>query len=342
MKKLLKLAAAMTLAVGAASAAFAQAKPADPIPLRLAVYPGALLSLPEFIGSAEGIYARNGITPNLVPIPTGPEQIAAAASGSVDVVGNTVGNALLAIAQGQDLVVVANNLNGSLYTWLKQPAFGTPNLKNAYPAPVRDFKGARIGISIRGSEVELFTRVLLADAGLDPNKDVTWIPVGFGQPALAAFEAKQVDILVTMEPVQSVLLSRNVAQAVLDIRQGGGPDLFKNFPGQSRIARRATTVEKSEAMRRYVKAQSEIIRFIGDEKNAEVVAGHYAKAAGLDVALARKITLGYRTAFSTRFDCTGYAKVLTYLERSGQMTADQVKKAPACERLIAPVAQAAS
>lgn len=333
MKQFIKHLGAIALVACAAAAAFAQG---SATPLKLAVYPGAILSLPEYVGTAEGIYARHGIAPTLVPIATGPDQIAAAASGSVDIVGNTVGNALLANTQGQDLVVVANNFIAPPYTWLKQPGFPTPGAKSPYPGPVKDFKGAKIGISARGSEVELFTRVLLADAGLDPNRDVIWVPVGFGQPAMAAFEAKQVDLLVTIEPVQTILLNRKAAESVLDLRLGAGPELFKNFPGQSRFARRATTVEKAAAMKRYLAAQEDIVKFIGDPKNAEAVAAHYAKASGLALDIAKQITGNYRTAYSTAFDCRGYGNVLKYLERSGQMSAQNVAAAPACEKLIAP------
>jgi hypothetical protein len=38
------------------------------------------------------------------------------------------------------------------------------------------------------------------------------------------------------------------------------------------------------------------------------------------------------------FSCKGYKNVVTYLQRVGQMTADQVAKAPACESFIAPAA----
>lgn len=340
MKMLRRMLMAASIALAAASTSQAQGT-AAPEALNMAVYPGTLLSLPEYVGVAEGIYARHGIKPNLIPIPTGPGQIAALASGSVDIIGSTVGLMVLANNQGQDLVLLTNSFNAPLYTWVKQPGFNMPNLTSPYPGMIKDFKGAKIGISARGSEVELFTRVLLADAGLDPERDVIWVPVGFGQPAVAAFEAKQVDLLVTIEPVQSLLLARGTAQMVLDLRTGdAGPKVFRNFPGQSRMARRSVATSRAEAMKRFIKAQDEVLRFIADPKNAEAVAGHFTKASGLPPDIAKTITSGNRGVFSIALDCGGYANVLTYLERTGQFKPADNAKAPPCDRLIAPVSTA--
>jgi NitT/TauT family transport system substrate-binding protein len=306
----------------------------------MAVYPGSLISLPEYVGAERGIYKSNGIDAKIVPVPTGPEQIAAAASGSVDIISMTVSLGLLATNQGQDLVILTNNISEALFTWLAQKDFPTPHLADPYPAPIKDFKGARIGVAARGAETELFTQLLLADAGLDPKRDVVFVPVAFGQTALAAFEAKQVDIIVTIEPAQTLLVNRGIAKTVLDLRSGKeGPEVFHHFPGNSRMAVRSLATSKSDDMKRYVKAQREILQFIADPKNTEEVSKVFAKASGQAPEVARSIVEKSRSIFTIEFSCKGYKNVVTYLQRVGQMTADQVAKAPACESFIAPAAK---
>jgi NitT/TauT family transport system substrate-binding protein len=333
----LKLAFALgflSLAAGALPAAAEN----DPAPLRIAVYPGSLLSLPEYVGQDAGIYKKHNLNVSLLPIATGPGQIAAAASGSADIVGNTVGNALLANAQGQDLVIVTNSFNAPLYAWLKQPDYKAPNLGKPYPENIKDFKGAKIGISTRGSEVELFTRVLLSDAGLDPDRDVTWVPIGFGQTAIAAFEAKQVDIIVSIEPVQTILQSRGHAVEILDLTKGVGPKIFQNFPGQSRVARKATTESKKATFERYIAAQEEIINYISDPKNQDAVAAILAKNSGQPIEIAKTIVAKYAKSWGYKFDCGGYQNVVTYLVKSGQFKQSQADQAQSCKDLVAPVA----
>jgi len=58
---------------------------------------------------------------------------------------------------------------------------------------VADLKGKRIGSqSLTGSTVFL-AKALVKQAGLDPERDVTFIPIGLGAQAMAALRAKEVD-----------------------------------------------------------------------------------------------------------------------------------------------------
>jgi ABC-type nitrate/sulfonate/bicarbonate transport system substrate-binding protein len=253
----------------------------------------------------------------------------------------TISLALLANNQGQDLVLVANNVNRPIFTWLKQPGFNMPHQSQKYPAAIGDFKGARIGVAARGSEQELMTRVMLADAGLNPEKDVIWVPVSQGQTALAAFEAKQLDIVATIEPIRTMLVDKGAGQPVVDLPGGvGGPEIFKNFPGNSRMALRSLTEEKGDAFKRYIQAQQEIVAFIRNAANTDKIAAHFSKASGMDINMARKLITGNRELFTTTIDCAGYANVLTYLQRAGQVSDAQAKSAPTCQKMVAAPAAA--
>lgn len=308
--------------------------------MRLQVYPGSLVSLPEYVGVGAGIYEKHGLNVTLLPIPTGPESIAAAASGSADAVTNSLGNTLLANGQGQDLVVVANAWNAPLFVWLKQPGFEMAGLDKPYPENLASFKGARVGVAGRGTETELFTRVLLRDAGIDPDTDVIWIPVGFGQTAIAAFEAKQADIMITMEPVQTILDTRETGEIIIDLIAGtGGPELFKTYPGVSRIAQRSTVEENPDLFAAYLAAHSEIMDMLADTSKTDEVAGIFAEASGQSDEIAKEIVGKYSAVWQNQFDCTGYENVLKYLVASGQFKQEQMDSAQTCTNIVAPVSQ---
>jgi NitT/TauT family transport system substrate-binding protein len=60
----------------------------------------------------------------------------------------------------------------------------------------KDFKGKRIGVQSLTSGGVTNIRAISAEAGLDPDKDLQFIPVGVGtQAAVAMFESKQIDVL---------------------------------------------------------------------------------------------------------------------------------------------------
>ncbi|MEM8580987.1 MAG: ABC transporter substrate-binding protein [Pseudomonadota bacterium] len=307
--------------------------------MTLQVYPGSLVSLPEYVGVEAGIYESNGLNVNLLPLRTGPDSIAGAASGSADAVSNSLGNTLLANGQGQDLVLVANAWNAPLFSWLKQPDFDMAGLDQAYPNNLSGFKDARIGVAGRGTETELFTRVLLKDAGINPDTEVTWVPVGFGQTAVAAFEANQVDIIITMEPVQTILDSRQTGEMVIDLPSGEGPELFRTYPGVSRIALRSHVAENPELFSAYLKAHDEVIAFISDPANVDDVAAIFSEASGQPIEIATAIVAKYTGVWQNVFDCQGYANVLAYLVASGQFAQELADSAQSCNDIVAPVSQ---
>ncbi|MEM6634613.1 MAG: ABC transporter substrate-binding protein [Pseudomonadota bacterium] len=311
----------------------------EDLEMTLQVYPGSLVSLPEYVGVGAGIYKDNGLDVNLLPLRTGPDSIAGAVSRSADAVSNSLGNTLLANGQGQDLILVANAWNAPLFSWLKQPSYEMAGLDKAYPENLAGFDGARIGVAGRGTETELFTRVLLKDAGLDPDTDVTWVPVGFGQTAVAAFEAKQVDIIITMEPVQTILDARDTGEMVIDLTVGEGPELFRTYPGVSRIALRSHVEDNPELFEAYLAAHDEVIAFISDPANVGAVAEIFAEASGQPLEIAQAIVSKYTGVWANVFDCQGYANVLAYLVASGQFAQELADNAQTCESIVAPVSQ---
>ncbi|MEM1273295.1 MAG: ABC transporter substrate-binding protein [Pseudomonadota bacterium] len=307
--------------------------------MTLQVYPGSLVSLPEYVGAAAGIYERNGLNVDLLPLRTGPDSIAGAASGSADAVSNSLGNTLLANGQGQDLVLVANAWNAPLFSWMRQPGYEMSGLDVDYPGNLSGFRGARIGVAGRGTETELFTRVLLSDAGIDPETEVTWVPVGFGQTAVAAFEAEQVDIIITMEPVQTILTARGTGEMLIDLPSGEGPELFRTYPGVSRIALRSHVQENPELFEAYLTAHDEVIAFISDPANVSEVAAIFAEASGQPMEIATAIVSRYTSVWQNVFDCQGYQNVLDYLVASGQFAQELADQAQSCNDIVAGVSQ---
>jgi len=61
---------------------------------------------------------------------------------------------------------------------------------------VKDFAGKRIGVQSLGSGTVPLIRAMLEEAGLNPERDVTFVPVGLGpSAAVALFVTRQVDVL---------------------------------------------------------------------------------------------------------------------------------------------------
>ena len=103
----------------------------------------------------------------------------------------------------------------------------TPNADKPYPQNLIDLKGLKIGISGRGASTDTATRFMLKQAGLDPDKDVTIMPVGDPGTMLASLKNRVIDAAMAVEPTQTAaVLSLKIAKTVADIEGGGGPACF--------------------------------------------------------------------------------------------------------------------
>lgn len=64
---------------------------------------------------------------------------------------------------------------------------------------VAELKGRRIGVTALGSAAMNYGKAYLRGAGLDPDRDVTFVPIGAGGQAMAAMKQKVVDAVVFWE-----------------------------------------------------------------------------------------------------------------------------------------------
>lgn len=56
-----------------------------------------------------------------------------------------------------------------------------------------DFKGKTIGVFSYGAQMVKIFKAMLAESGMDPEKDVTWVETGMGAQAVTALTSKRVD-----------------------------------------------------------------------------------------------------------------------------------------------------
>lgn len=166
--------AAATAAAGPASAPTtaptAAARPAANAPLeKLAVgYSNVSADfLSTWVATEAGIYAQNGLDVDLTLVSGGSKTMASLLSGQNQLTLQGGGEALSASASGADLVVLATL--APVYPYLFEVAADvkTPD----------DLRGKKVGVSSAGGSADIAARVVLKKQGLDPDSDVTMVPV---------------------------------------------------------------------------------------------------------------------------------------------------------------------
>jgi len=131
----------------------------------------------------------------------------------------------------------------------------TPNADKPYPQNIVDLKGLKIGISGRGASTDTATRFMLKQAGLDPDKDVTIMPVGDPGTMLASLKNKVIDAVMAVEPAQTAAVqSLKIAKTMVDLEGGGGPDVFHPYAYNGVFVRSAFLKDHPDTARAIVAA----------------------------------------------------------------------------------------
>ncbi len=103
---------------------------------------------------------------------------------------------------------------------------------------VQELKGKIIGSQSFGSAAYLFGRAVITDGGLDPNKDVQWLPIGVGAQATAALKGGMVAAYAGYDSPNAVIAIL-LKEKLRDL-----PSRLNDLPAMSGIIVRRDNMEK--------------------------------------------------------------------------------------------------
>lgn len=253
------------------TASLAAAMSATAAPANIGYYPGTIMSSVVLIADAKGYYRKHGIDPTLIPTASGPIANSNLASGAIDFALQPPTNVGIARDRGLDQVFVAGNL---IMPWVVVAKSDVP-MPNAgrYPAVMSDFKGMAWGPYARGSDSELFLRVMATDAGLNADKDITWIGVGGPSTGLPALKSGKIQVYLALDPAPMLAVTQGYGKIVVDLRKGEGPRNFKGIVYQGVVTLRSTAEKRPELVQSLAKAHTDAFCWIHDPKNFEELLG---------------------------------------------------------------------
>jgi NitT/TauT family transport system substrate-binding protein len=165
----------------AATTAAATASPTfKPVSLKVS-HPDGGGHMPLFYARDKGIFAKYGLTVELLPLGGGAPSTAALIAGQIDIADTSGSTILSAVAAGADLVTVAVLVPTYPYVLM-----ASPDVKaNA------DLKGKTIVVKAIGDATDIATRLSLQKIGLVPEKDVTILAVNQDNARIAVMTSKQ-------------------------------------------------------------------------------------------------------------------------------------------------------
>ena len=257
--------------------------------VRISTAPGALLALPQYVAEERGFFTEQHLDVTLVPLPTGPAAIQGLLAGDVDIMLNSPDFVLQANDRGRSVRFVVGNTSRSIVTLIARSSWSTPN-RGTYPAAAGDLKGARIGVAARGSTAENQLRVMLEDAGLDPDTDVRIVATGGVDTSVAALKGDRVDAWVAVEPGTTILIDQlRIGVPILDLRKGQGPRRLVEYEPNAYAASTSYIDDHGQVVRRFVAAIEQANEWMTDPANRTALAGIIARNTSINEALISRL-----------------------------------------------------
>ncbi len=241
-----------------------------------------LWMLPLLVAEDKGYLAKEGLTLKINFMRGGSEAAAALIGGNVDVMSGALSGVLILRSKGvhvKALCAVAGVRTFALVVDAK---------RHGNVTDIHQIKGMKIATSRRGSDGDLVLRVLLSDANLSPEKDVSLIQIGGYDNHLRAIEKGEVDGSMILEPFLTIGEKRGIIKPVLSLMAGQGSEALTK-----RIWTAVSTTEdfikqKPKIAEGLVRGIANAVKYIetNDEGAVEVAHKHFPK---LDVGLLREI-----------------------------------------------------
>lgn len=151
---------------------------------------GSWTTLPFVVAGERGFFEKEGVKVRMISFRGTNLMLAALLAGEIDF-GSYLPFFVGAAARGLPVKIVGSVAKSGGYAMI-----GRPEIQN-----VVGLKGKKIGINSFGSSADFAAYMSVRGAGMDPNRDVTILPMGGGTPErLAALASGAVDATVITSP----------------------------------------------------------------------------------------------------------------------------------------------
>jgi NitT/TauT family transport system substrate-binding protein len=289
--------------------------------VNISSFQGTFVSFPLYVAHDLQLFEKHGVAADLV-YGTGIQVTNILLSGSAEFGAFAVEHGLAVIGKGQDLRLVVLAQAVDPLSLIARDDIPLPHEAAPYPQMLSDLKGLKIGISTVGASTDITLRFLLDAAGLNPQADVTIVPVGAPPSEVATLKNHTIDALVALEPAQTELVSvLHIAKPVLDMEKGEGPAIFKDYAYNGVFARESYLKDHADTVRAVVAAIVEAETLINDPAHFDDI----AKVAennmrGLDPRIVRLYIEQYRASYRPVATRQGIANVNTLLVAAKQVS----------------------
>ncbi len=191
-----------------------------PTTVTMTISSDGLYYLLQYVAQGAGLFKKEGIDIDLVEVQSGSRQVASVMGGSALATPVNIEGAIQSSQQGGNLVAVAALYD--VYPMALVVSNAAAQKAGITPAmsvddKIKRLRGLKISITSPGSGTDNFVRTLFTSRGIDPDKEVTLVPLGgVGPTQYAAFERGAVDAAAWSSPLPELAEKQGIGTTIVD------------------------------------------------------------------------------------------------------------------------------
>lgn len=190
---------------------------------------------PFVIAKEKGYFETEGYDVTLLAVGGSNEAALQVSAGNAEVGAASPGEAVIGIQSGQLKIRY-------YYDLYYANIWSVAVLPDSPIKSLVDLKGKKLGVQSMGSAGTTFAKAFVKEAGLDPAKDISFLPIGLGAQAITSVRQNMVDGVIFWDAALAKL-----AFSGLKLREVPAPELLRTLPDVSLLAR-TETIEKNPKM----------------------------------------------------------------------------------------------
>ncbi len=203
------------------------------------------------IAEETGLFTKYDLAFQLIYIPSAGISTAALLGGDADIALTGGAGVVRAFAGGaSDLVII-----GAAKNVLTHSILAGPKLKRA-----DDLKGKKIGVTRLGSNSHYFSIQAVRQAGLDPDRDVTFVQTGGVPENLAALSKGIVQAATMTSPGDATAIAQGFHYLIY------GPDLHIAYANTIFATLRPAIAKRPQVFARFMRAMAEAAKILHTDK----------------------------------------------------------------------------
>ncbi len=190
---------------------------------------------PFVVAKEKGYFESEGYDVSLLAVGGSNEAALQVSAGNAEVGAASPGEAIIGIQSGQLKIRY-------YYDMYYANIWSVAVLPESPIKSLTDLKDKKLGVQSMGSAGTTFAKAFVKEAGLDPQKDISFLPIGLGAQAVTSVRQKLVDGVIFWDAALAKL-----AFSGLKLREVPAPERLRTLPDVGLLAR-TDMIEKNPKM----------------------------------------------------------------------------------------------